>query len=121
MSNSAALTSLVDEYIRADAAEKAAKATKDAIKKKLKAEDLKIFEGTHSDLKITPVETLTFDPDTVRAVVGAALFKKISTVKVSTDLTEKLVDEAVFKVLVKDATTDIKKTERVTIVPKVPA
>lgn len=121
MSNSAALTSLVDEYIRADAAEKAAKATKDAIKKKLKAEDLKIFEGTHSDLKITPVETLTFDPDTVRAVVGAALFKKISTVKVSTDLTEKLVDEAVFKVLVEDATTDIKKTERVTIVPKVPA
>jgi len=121
MSNSAALTSLVDEYIRADAAEKAAKATKDAIKKKLKAEDLKIFEGTHSGLKFTTVETLTFDPDTVRAVVGAALFKKISTVKVSTELTEKLVDEAVFKVLVKDATTDIKKTERVNIVPKVPA
>lgn len=121
MSNIEALTALVDEYIRADAAEKAAKAAKEKIKGQLKKHDLTLIEGTHSDLQFTKVETLTFDPDTVRAVVGAALFKKVSSVKVSTELTKKLVDEAVFTVLVKDATTDIKKTDRVNIVPKVPA
>jgi hypothetical protein len=121
MSNSEALIALVDDYVRADAEEKAAKAKKEAIKKQLKAEGLKNFDGTHSGLKFTTVETLTFDPDTVRAVVGAAMFKKISTVKVSTELTEKLVEKAVFDVLVRDATTEIKKTERVNIVPKVPA
>ena len=121
MSNTAALTSLVDEYIRADAAEKAAKAAKAKIKEQLAAHGLTEFEGTNSDLKVTTVKTITFDPDTVRAVVALALLKKISTVKVSTELTKKLVAKEVFDVLVKDATIKIENTERVTIVPKVPA
>lgn len=80
MSNIAALTKLVDEYVAADMAEKAAKTKKDAIKAKLKEHGLKEFEGTHAKLTFTETERVTLDPVAVKAVLSNPQFLAVVSV-----------------------------------------
>lgn len=115
MSNIEALTALVDEYARQDAAEKAAADRKSEIKKQLLAQGLTEIEGTHAKVSITESERITLDAETVRGVVTPKQF--LSIVSVSTDKARKILDEEVFKACV----DKIAKVQTVRISAKVTA
>lgn len=98
MSNVTALKTLVDEYVAADAAEKAAKARKDEIKQALIESGMDAIIGTHAKLKLSQIERVTLDPSAVRATMSQAQF--LNLVSVSTEKARKVMDAEVFKACV---------------------
>ena len=115
MSNVTALAALVDEYVAADAAEKAAAARKAELKKAIMESGLTEISGTHAALTITESERITLDAETVRGVVTPKQF--LSIVSVSTDKARKLMDKEVFDACVEA----IAKVQTIRIKAKVTA
>lgn len=115
MSNVTALQALVDEYVAADAAEKAAAARKTELKKALLESGMSAIEGTHAKISITISDRITLDAETVRGVVTPKQF--LSIVSVSAEKARKVMDEEVFKACVDSIT----KVQTVRISAKVPA
>lgn len=115
MSNVTVLQALVDEYVAADAAEKAAAARKSELKKAIMDSGLTSIDGTHAKLSITVSDRITLDPETVRGVVTPKQF--LSIVSVSAEKARKIMDEEVFKACVENIT----KVQTVRISAKVSA
>lgn len=115
MSNVTVLNALVDEYVAADAAEKAAAARKAELKKALMDSGLTEIAGTHAALTITVSDRITLDPETVRGVVTPKQF--LSIVSVSTEKARKLMDQSVFDACV----YSIAKVQTIRIKAKVTA
>lgn len=115
MSNTTVLQAIVDEYVAADAAEKAAAARKAEMKKALLDSGLDLIEGTHAKVTITESERITLDPETVRGVVTPKQF--VSMISVSAEKARKVMDDEVFKACVESIT----KVQTVRISVKVPA